>query len=313
MRALTIEEIRIRVYDINKNIRVESLRRHKGKTKLICRCLLDNHEWETTMGNLEKLQGCPKCSGNAKFTKQDILDKLKENCNIDVLDFEYKNANSKINLKCKVCNCDWSCSSRSIINNKTGCPNCANKNRNLNRIKTFEEIKYHVSLINSDILLYDLDRNLKVRVHTPLKAKCNICSHEWSISYNNIRKGRCCPKCAIKSKSGENNCNYNPNLTDEEREFGRNIIIDGVNVYAKWRSEVYEKYNYTCAMSGIKGDIVAHHLNGYHWDKENRHNVDNGICISTSIHKLFHKIYGIKNNTKEQFEEFLIRYKNNEF
>ena len=33
--------------------------------------------------------------------------------------------------------------------------------------------------------------------------------------------------------------------------------------------------------------------------------IDNGITLSEKAHKDFHNIYGNKNNTKEQLEEFL--------
>ena len=33
--------------------------------------------------------------------------------------------------------------------------------------------------------------------------------------------------------------------------------------------------------------------------------IDNGITLSESAHKEFHKIYGKKNNTKAQIDEFL--------
>ena len=74
-----------------------------------------------------------------------------------------------------------------------------------------------------------------------------------------------------------------------------------------------ERDNYTCQITGIEASrnirnhngVVVHHINGYDWDIENRTNIDNGITLSTEIHKEFHKIYSKGNNTKQQFIEFL--------
>ena len=104
-----------------------------------------------------------------------------------------------------------------------------------------------------------------------------------------------------KAHSGENNPNYNPDLTDEEREQGRHI--DG---YKEWVYEVKERANFTCDCCGDNrgGNLVSHHLDGYHWNKEGRIDVNNGVCLCEKCHKEFHHIYGNKNNTKEQYIEF---------
>jgi len=38
---------------------------------------------------------------------------------------------------------------------------------------------------------------------------------------------------------------------------------------------------------------------------QERTSIDNGITLSKEVHKEFHKRYGIKNNTREQLEEFI--------
>jgi 5-methylcytosine-specific restriction endonuclease McrA len=97
---------------------------------------------------------------------------------------------------------------------------------------------------------------------------------------------------------------FNPNITSIQRE---KMYIDKRDEgYAFWRRKVYERDHFTCQITGIKksGDLVAHHLNSYNSDIKCRFNIDNGITLLSSIHKLFHKQYGYGNNTREQFEEF---------
>lgn len=137
------------------------------------------------------------------------------------------------------------------------------------------------------------------------KSKLNIkCDkgHIYETSYDVIRTGCKCPICfKLYGNRGEENPNYNPNLTDDEREDKRDILKN-----KNWKKDVYKKDNYTCQCCGKRGiKLNAHHLNGYHWDKENRFNISNGITLCEDCHKEFHNLYGYKYNTEYQFKEFL--------
>ena len=101
---------------------------------------------------------------------------------------------------------------------------------------------------------------------------------------------------------GSNHPQWNPNLEPYEREKKRHYTENRF-----WRINTFERDNYTCQVCGDSsgGNLVAHHLNGYHWDKENRFNLENSATLCESCHKDFHSEYGYKFNTKEQFNEYL--------
>ena len=107
------------------------------------------------------------------------------------------------------------------------------------------------------------------------------------------------------AKMGSNNPMWDPNKTDEEREREK-IHSRRVPGYKDFRRNVYERDNYTCQVCGDEsgGNLVAHHLNGFHWDIKGRTDIDNGVTMCIMCHKEFHKIYGIKNVNLFQFSQF---------
>ena len=139
-----------------------------------------------------------------------------------------------------------------------------------------------------------------------IEFKCEYCGSVSSLAvsqYNKFEHHYCSKECSnlANAKKGENNPNWNPNKTDEEREIERSY-----NEYYEWRKQIFKRDDYTCQCCRIKGgNLVAHHLNGYNWDKEHRTNELNGIVLCEECHKEFHSIYGKGNNTIEQFREFL--------
>ncbi len=99
---------------------------------------------------------------------------------------------------------------------------------------------------------------------------------------------------------GENNHNYNPDLTDEDRQDRR--LVEGYN---EWSKEVKRQANFTCDCCGEQNGVHhSHHLESYNSNKELRLDLNNGICLCEKCHKEFHKLYGYGNNTKQQYIEF---------
>ena len=148
---------------------------------------------------------------------------------------------------------------------------------------------------------------------------CDYCGKPIKVVKSKIEKEDhhfCNRECQSKWQSenwkGKNSPNWNYNLSDEERNNCRHRNrIEGYNLFIV---SVLKRDNYTCQITGkIGGKLEVHHLNCYSDFKEGRTDMNNCITLSKEIHRLFHKIYGNKHNTKEQFEEFKHRYHNGEF
>jgi hypothetical protein len=73
-----------------------------------------------------------------------------------------------------------------------------------------------------------------------------------------------------------------------------------------WRLGVFERDKFTCRKTkGVGGKLTAHHIQNFADYPKLRFTINNGATLSEKSHKAFHRKYGKKNNTKEQFQEFL--------
>jgi hypothetical protein len=141
------------------------------------------------------------------------------------------------------------------------------------------------------------------------QVSCPICDKKFEIlpSYMSGKKrvycSRDCKNTGVSIfQCGENNGNYNPNISDEER-LGNRLYRE----YVSWRLAVYKRDSYTCVCckDSKGGNLNAHHIDGYNWCVEKRTDVDNGVTLCETCHGEFHGIYGYGDNTHEQYNEWI--------
>ena len=143
--------------------------------------------------------------------------------------------------------------------------------------------------------------------HVKVTVQCDGCSKIYKttylVYYNHNHDGKIyCNSCANKLfNSGENHPRWNFNKSYEERLMNRRYPE-----YTTFVKSVLARDNYTCQYCGKRGgNLEVHHLDGYDWCKDKRTVITNGITLCDCCHSLFHSIYGLGGNTKEQYETWV--------
>lgn len=109
---------------------------------------------------------------------------------------------------------------------------------------------------------------------------------------------------------GENHPNWNPDLDSDTRD---RHSLD----YKAWVDSVFKRDDYTCQCCNRKGvTLNAHHIYNFAEHVDLRFDVGNGVTLCEECHShkyagSFHSVYGIKNNTPEQLEEYIKDFKSN--
>jgi len=193
------------------------------------------------------------------------------------------------NKKCKICNC-------SIGFYSIYCIKCS-------KMFSAEKIKHNVKYIKN----FFKEQKCKlltikyINSHTKLKYKC-ICGNISKITFCNFKNGVRCRKCSNKNRTGSNNVNWNNSINRLQREKDRSSLI-----YKNLRLNIYKRDNFTCqcCQDNKGGNLVIHHLEGYHWCKSLRKEKFNIITLCKQCHDNFHKQYGYLWNTVYQFIIFM--------
>ena len=77
--------------------------------------------------------------------------------------------------------------------------------------------------------------------------------------------------------------------------------------YKLWEDSVFARDGYCCkkCADNRMSKLTAHHIQNFAQVIELRTSIENGITFCRECHKEFHQLYGRKNNTREQLNEFL--------
>ena len=178
-------------------------------------------------------------------------------------------------------------------------------NRN---VTYYRNLGYKIPRYYNGVTINVKTSDLSPKTDIVVDVECDCCNKVLQVKNSNYTRYNhngeyYCSLCSLKIfHSGENNSNWNPNKTDEERE--------DIRIYSKYLDfvqRVLARDNYTCQCCGKKseGDMEVHHLDGYNWCKEKRTDDTNAITLCTVCHANFHSKYGKGNNTKEQYEEWI--------
>ena len=167
---------------------------------------------------------------------------------------------------------------------------------------TIEYVKAAIELIEG----YQLISNDYINALSKLEILHKFCENIFEMNWHNFNHDHRCPKCSYKNRRGENNGNWNPNLTDEHREKGRNLHNTD---RTEWRKAVYERDNHTCQCCGysISGTLNAHHIDSWKDHKDDRFNVDNGVTLCETCHRDYHSIFGNGTAKHNSFYSWIIR------
>lgn len=245
---------------------------------------------------------CSKCSrkGSRLLSEKDILEVLKEKELKLITPYsEYKSLYQKIDVMCKCGNItNTTIASIKASGSPYLCPDCKSKKLRETFSHDYEYVYNYFKDTKCELLSKEY-----INAITPLKYVAT-CGHVTTGTFHAFKKQKfhMCIKCVKRVNDGENAYNWKGGMYKYERDHFSSTFES-----KKWTSDIYKRDNYTCQCCGKRGHkLNAHHLDGYNWCVEKRIDINNGITLCEDCHKEFHKMYGYGDNTKEQFEEWVL-------
>lgn len=202
------------------------------------------------------------------------------------------NGYTVVTVECLTCEYKFSRHAKNI--NCGGCPKCSSKRRGEQSKTPFETIQN--LFIENDMILISSEY---INSGFPLEYICINHPLEGikKRTVSNVKRFGKCVLCNLEQRHKDKKTN------DRER---LRYMLTG------WRKAVFQRDQYTCQCCGNKkgGNLEAHHIKNFNDHEHLRFDIDNGITLCQNCHNpnkkgSFHYVYGTRNNTKEQLEEYI--------
>lgn len=143
---------------------------------------------------------------------------------------EYASAHNKILWECSICDNTWNATPASVLNLKSGCPDCFGNTKHNNKYID-QKIKGRTLRRVSDYINYD----------TPIEWKCEVCDHNWASAPNNvISKKAGCPICS-RVKSGIKK-------SDGQRDRIYKILKKRNIILSQPYNRIVDNYDFRCSI-----------------------------------------------------------------
>ncbi|MEM4995042.1 hypothetical protein WKH56_20970 [Priestia sp. SB1] len=309
----------------------------KARYQYVCNKHKENGIQEISHAQFSRGRGCKFCGiekSNKNGRKRNIVDvekEFKEHGLHVVEGQEYLNGKQKIKFLCEK-HIDFGIQEMSYEHFKSkeikGCKQCGLDFKGNQQKKDFDEIKSFVENLGYTLISDSSEyKNLKSEIRM-ICPKHGEFSMTWSNFYNRKR----CQSCGKDLVVGSNHHSWNGGITPLRKSLREKL--------SDWKLRSMENCSFLCVITGDKFDDV-HHLQSFNLimdetfknlnlvEKDNLSDLTNdelllvekeclrlhdsyplGICLRKDVHKLFHRLYGSKNNTAEQFYDFQEKIKN---
>lgn len=194
-KRFTISQVKKKLRSLNSNILILGKYRNSG-TPLPCICKVCGFKWSPRWRDLSRVRrgaGCPKCSGCARLSTEEVRRRLKEvSPDIKILG-EYRGNQKPLKCLCRVCGFKWS-PTWNDLSRGYGCHLCGGVKR-----QTLSEIRKKLREKRNDIRIVGGEYK---NARSTLQCLCLTCGNKWKSYWVKLNGGCGCPKCAIVKPKG---------------------------------------------------------------------------------------------------------------